>query len=203
MNQFANFDAGGNSGPLLLWSVQGTDGVPAESFYINEDSTKTPFAGFEKGVVMDVDSIRTGWQVWEGDIPKWTWNPSVSQMLPRPGDEHKKGWEVNCAIGGGKTVLWSQSGAASWGALTGLAPAFAEQPAGKCALVKISGIRHERFNKGGKTAIPVLDVVKWVDRPDCLKSGFQAFRDEPAQTAQPAKPAVQPAPEPVDEEMDF
>lgn len=201
MNQFASFDTGGSSGPLILWSVQGTDGVPAESFYIRDENGKTEFDGFAKGVVIDVDTLKTGWQTWEGEVPKWTWNPSVAQMMPRPSDEHKKGWEANCAIGGGETALISQAGAAMWGALVGLVPALQQQPQGKLPLVKMTGIRHEKYNKGGKTAIPVLEVVKWVDRPDCLKSGFAAFSSEPKA---PAKPA--PAPEPAmadDDDLEF
>lgn len=194
MNQFSNFDTGGSSGPLLLWSVQGTDGVPPQSFYIKDENGKTAFSGADQGIVMDVDRLKTGWQVWEGDVPKWTWNPSVSQFAPKPSDDHKKGFEVRCAIGGGKTATWSQAGAGAWEALVGLVPALAEQPTGKLPLVRKVSVREERYSKGGKTAIPVLEVIKWVDRPDCLKEGVQAGID--TGDAQPAQQQAEPAPQP-------
>ena len=47
--------------------------------------------------------------------------------------------------------------------------------------------------KRGSTVVPVLEIIQWVDRPDCLKEGAAAgIATEPA----PA-PAPQPAPAPA------
>lgn len=187
----------GADGPFLSWSARGTlDGaVPPKAFFLRDGATKTPFAGFETGVVLDIDSLKTGWQMSEGTpgvAPTWKWNPSPSQMLPAPGEDYKRGFSVRCAIGGGKTATWEQSGAAVWNALIGLAPALQQRPApDHLPVVKITGTKALQF-KRGSTIEPVLEVVKWVPRPDSLKEGVTiAANPEPrhAPYVEPAKPA--------------
>jgi hypothetical protein len=40
-------------------------------------------------------------------------------------------------------------------------------------LVKLVDARAMQF-KRGSTVVPILQIVKWVDRPDCLKEGAVA-----------------------------
>lgn len=194
----------GSEGPWIAWSARGTmDGaVPAKSFYLRDEAGKTPFGGFDKGVVLDIEKMKTGWQRSEGMAgvaPEWKWNPSVAQMAAQPGDDFKKGFSIPCAIGGGKTATWEQAGAAAWNAFVGIVPALQQGPGnGSLPLVKITGTKVQQF-KRGSTVEPILEVIKWVPRPDCLKEGT-AIATEPAPAAQPA-PA--PAPTAVDEEIGF
>ena len=75
-----------------------------------------------------------------------------------------------------------------WQALADLAPKLSEG-GGKLPLVRMSDAKALQFKKGS-TIVPVLEVVKWVDRPDCLKEGAAAgIAMEPAPIAKPA-PAV-------------
>ena len=197
-----NFDTGnsGSDGPWISWSARGTqDGtVPPKSFYLRDESGKATFEGFSGGgVVLDIEKMRTGWQRSDGVIgqaPDWKWNPSVSQMQPQPGDDYKKGFSIPCAIGGGKTASWEQAGAAAWNAFVGLVPALQQQPkADMLPLVKLTGTKLQQF-KRGSTVEPILEVVKWVPRPDCLKEGAAAgVATEPAPAPQPA-PQAAPAP---------
>jgi len=177
-----NIDTGaqGSEGPWLQWSARGTqDGsVPPKTFYIRDESGKTAFEGFAgNGVVLDIEKMKTGWQRSDGVIgqaPDWKWNPSVSQMQPQPGDDYKKGFSIPCAIGGGKTASWEQAGAAAWNAFVGLVPALQQQPQpNMLPLVRITGTKLQQF-KRGSTVEPILEVVKWVPRPDCLKEGVAA-----------------------------
>ena len=48
-------------------------------------------------------------------------------------------------------------------------------------LVKMTEAKELKFTKGS-TCYPVLEVIKWVDKPDCLKDGAAAgiALDEPA-----------------------
>jgi hypothetical protein len=63
-------------------------------------------------------------------------------------------------------------------------------------LVKMIEAKELKFTKGS-TCYPVFEVVKWVDKPDCLKEGAAAgIADEPA-------PAPQAAPAAVEEDMEF
>lgn len=187
MNAFATFDAGATSqGPWLNWGAQ------KEKFTLRDSNGTADFFGFQdKGVVLDIDNMQTGWCYTSGlpgQAPQWQMNPSLAQFLPKPGEEYKKGFKVRCAIGGGQTASWDQAGAGAWNAFVALVPALQQQPAGKLPLVRLTGTKSVKFQRGGTTE-PVLEVIQWVDRPDCLKEGAAAgIAVEPAKPA----PAVQP-----------
>jgi len=191
----ANFNmdqgAGGGEGPWLAWSAKGTDDgkVDPRNFYIREGDGKTQFDGFKSGVVLDIANMKTGWQKGEGAkgvAPEWKWNPSISQMAAKPGDDYKKGFSIRCAVGGGKTANWEQAAVGSWNAFTALIPALQAGPGdGSLPLVRMTGHKMEQFAKGS-TATPVLEVVKWVPRPDCLKEGFTVAQED-------SKPAAEQA----------
>ena len=192
-----SFDTGGggSEGPWIAWSARGTlDGtIPPKSFYLREGSDKTLFTGFsDNGVVLDIHAMKTGWQRSEGvagQAPDWRWNDTVAAFKPQPGDDFKKGFSIPCAIGMGNTASWEQAGAAVWNAFVALVPALQQAPAGDVLpLVKLTGAKLEQY-KRGSTVIPVLEVVQWVPRPDCLKPDAARIATEPA----PAAPAAAPA----------
>lgn len=188
----------GSQGPWIAWSARGTlDGtIEAKSFYLRDENGKTPCAAFDSGVVMDIYAMKTGWQKSEGVVgqaPDWKWNPTVSQMMQQPGEDYKKGFSIPCAIGGGKTATWEQAGAAAWNAFTNLVPGLQQAPEGKLPVVKLTGTKVQQF-KRGSTVEPILEIVKWVDRPDCLKEGVQAGVDTGEQKPEPQQAA--PAPQP-------
>jgi len=187
----------GSQGPWIAWSARGTlDGsIEPKTFYLRDENGKTPSQAFNSGVVMDIYAMKTGWQKSEGiagQAPDWKWNASVSQMQPQPGDDYKKGFSIPCAIGGGQTATWEQAGAAAWNAFANLVPSLQEAPEGKLPVVKLTGTKVQQF-KRGSTVEPVLEVIKWVDRPDCLKEGAQAGID--TGDAQPAQQQAAPAPQ--------
>ena len=200
-------DLGNNGGDginvFLGWSARGTqDGsIRARQFYLREGSSKDEYAEAQtKGFVIDLDSLKTGWQKSEGMAgvaPEWKWNPSVNQMMQKPGDDYKKGFSVKCAIGGGKVAMWEQAGAGVWSALADLAPLLKDQPAsGQMPLIKMTEAKELKFTKGS-TCYPIFEIVKWVDKPDCLKEGAAAgIATEPA-------PAPAPAPAAADDDMEF
>lgn len=199
MNAFSNFDTGGSGseGPWLQWSARGTqDGaVPPKSFFIRDENTKTAFTGFaENGVILDIENMQTGWCYSSGAVgeaPTWKMNPDLSNFMPQPGDDYKKGFKMRVATGGGNTASWDQSGAGAWNAFVALVPELAKQPApGKLPLVKMVDVKHEQY-KRGSTQIPVLQIVNWVDRPDCLKEGVAAgVAVEPQQQTEQAVQAA-------------
>lgn len=202
MNAFANFDTGGggSEGPWLQWSARGTqDGaIPPKSFLIRDENGKTAFNGFtENGVVLDIENMQTGWCYSSGAVgeaPTWKMNPDLSNFMPSPGEDYKKGFKMRVATGGGSTASWDQSGAAVWNAFVALVPELAKQPApGKLPLVKMTDVKLEQF-KRGSTQTPVLSIMQWVDRPDCLKEGVAAgVATEPAPAAAPAADTSLPA----------
>ena len=202
MNAFSNFDtggSGGSEGPWLQWSARGTqDGeIPAKSFLIRDQDGKKKFDGFDAGIVLDISTMKTGWcysSGAQGEAPDWKMNASLSQFMPDPstdGRDYKKGFKIRCAIGGGKTASWDQAGASVWNAFVAIVPALQQQPSpDMLPLVRCTGAKFEQF-KRGSTNTPILEVVKWVPRPDCLKEGAAAgIATEP-------KPAAQAAPAPA------
>lgn len=212
MNAFSNFDAGGgggSEGPWLQWSARGTqDGlIPAKSFLIRDADGKSLFQGFSAGgVILDINTMKTGWCFSDGvagQAPDWKMNASLSSFAPDPstdGRDYKKGFKIRCAIGGGKTASWDQAGASVWNAFVALVPALQQQPSpDMLPLVRMTGSKFEQF-KRGSTNTPVLEVVKWVAIPDCLKQGVAAgVATEPV--PQPAAQAVQQASVPADAEF--
>lgn len=200
-----NLDTGsqGSEGPWLAWSARGTqDGaIPPKTFMLRDENGKSPFAAFDRGVVFDIHNMKTGWQRSDGVVgqaPDWKWNASVSDMMPQPGDDYKKGFSIPCAISKTETATWEQAGAAVWGALVRLAPELSKGPEGNLPVVKLTGTELKQF-KRGSTVEPVLVIEKWVDRPDALKAGVAAgIADEPT----PQKKAVS-EPEPAMEDDAF
>lgn len=200
MNQFASFDTGGggSEGPWLGWSARGAqDGsVPPKSFFLRDKDGRAPF-DMSKGIVLDIHNMKTGWCYSSGiagQAPDYKWNPSVTQFMQKPGDDYKKALQIRCAIGGGNTATWEDSGAGAWNGFAALVPHLAQGPDGQLPLVRMSGSKDEKYARGG-TTIPTLEIVKWVPRPDCLKEGAAAgIATDPAPA--PA-PAPQKAPEPV------
>lgn len=198
MNAFANFDAGssGSQGPWISWKAQ------KEKFTIRDSLGSRDFEGFDTGVVMDIDTMQTGWcysSGLPGQAPQWQMNPNLSQFAARPGDEYTKGFKIRCAIGGGETAAWDQAGAGAWNAFVALVPALAQQPSpGMLPLVRKTGTKSVKFTKGSTTE-PVLEVVKWVPRPECLKEGAAAgiaTDPAPAPQAAPVQQVAQSTPVP-------
>ncbi len=205
MNAFTNFDtggSGGSEGPWVQWSARGTlDGaVAAKSFLIRDQDGKKKFDGFDTGVVLDITTMKTGWcysSGAQGEAPDWKMNASLAQFAPDPssGDrDYKKGFKIRCAIGGGKTASWDQAGASVWNAFVALVPELQKQPSpDMLPLVRCTGAKFEQF-KRGSTNTPILEVVKWVPRPDCLKEGAAAgIATDPAPAAPAPAPAAQAA----------
>lgn len=198
----------GSDGPWIAWSARGTqDGaIPAKSFLLRDKDGKHHFPGFEKGVVLDIVKMKTGWQRSDGvagQAPEWKWNASISRMEAQPGDDYKKGFSIPCAIGGGKTASWEQAGAAVWNAFTALVPALQQGPGdGSLPLVRMTGTKFEQFARGS-TNTPILEVIKWVPRPDCLKEGFAAATDPTPEPAPAPKPQPVPAATADDDDLPF
>lgn len=191
----------GSTGPWLVWAAQETkDGkIPGRTFYVREgtgeNAVKTPLPSIkEGGVVLDIHALKTGWQYGtgvKGQAPQWKFGESPAKLPERPGEDWKKGFSMPVAVGGGKVADWEQSGAAAWNCLVALIPAINAGPAGdpsKLPLVRFVGSTFEQFDRGS-THTPQLEIVEWVDRPGCLKPGFDAGGAAPAPEAAAAPPA--------------
>lgn len=205
-------DTGGARGPFLNYKQRAGQGMPDGSWYLRskdgEDWHYTDLTdAFRQGFVFDVfathdgqlgGSLKIGFIKFnEGAAPERSWWSSPLQKEDRP-DESKNAqggflWQnnvaVRVAIGGGEDAQLEVSG---WGGYKGimggielLNNGFADN-IGKSPLVAYTGFRVE--GSGSKRLhVPEFKVVKWVDRPDCLKSDAPSIDTGTAEQAAAAQ----------------
>lgn len=207
---------GGSLGPWMNWTSNGSamKGFPPKSWVLrgkddNDEKFEKVIPAFENGCVMDLDSLQLGWMKdgAQRQAPEKRWNPSVSQATPRP-DESKKpsggyAWSaalsIRCAIGNGDAATWEQASFGAYDAFSKLAKQIEAEWQAKSnngallPLVKQTGVESQQL-KSGTSNKPVLTIVEWVPRPDCLKVDAPAITTQPAQQEQ-ARAVQQSAPE--------
>ena len=208
-------DTGGSLGPWLSWTSNGSamKGFQPMKWILrdkddNGNKSESMVPAFETGCVMDLDSLKLGWEKdgATGQAPERRWNPSIAQSTPRPDDSKKPSgafaWSraltVRLAIGGGKAATWEQGSFGAYRAFEKLATQIQTQHPGdnRLPLIKQTGVEQVGL-KSGSTNVPILEVVDWVQRPDCLKEDASKI-DTGADTAPaaPAPAAAAPAPAP-------
>jgi len=201
----------GSQGPWVSWTSNGSamKGFKPSTWVLRDKDAdghkiEEMVPAFENGCVMDIDSLKLGWEKdgAQGTAPERRWNPSISQATPRP-DESKKpsgayAWSralsVRLAIGGGKAATWEQGSFGAYRAFENLATQIqAQYPGdGTLPLVKQTGVQSTRLPSGNAN-IPMLEIVKWVPRPDCLKADAPQIDTGPSSIyQQPPAPAPQP-----------
>ena len=208
---------GGSQGPWISWTSNGSaeKGFPPRSWVLRDkdehgNKSETVVPAFVNGCVIDLDTLKLGWEKdgAKGQAPERRWNPSVSQSTPRP-DESKKlsgayAWSkalsVRCAIGGGKSATWEQGSFAAYEAFARLSKqimaewATHSQNGALLPVVQMTGTEKRELSNGS-TNLPVLTIIKWVPRPDCLKSAPPVIATEAAPAPQPVQQqAAAPAP---------
>lgn len=206
-------------GPFMSWTSNGSamKGFKPKSWVLrgkddNGDKSEYVVPAFENGCVMDLDSLQLGWMKdgATGQAPEKRWNPSIAHATQRP-DESKKqsgayAWSaalsVRCAIGGGQAATWEQAAFGAYDAFSKLSKQIAAEWSAKSdngrllPLVKQTGVDTQVL-KSGASNKPVLAVVEWVPRPDCLKDDAPVIATAspaPTQTATPAVAAASAAP---------
>lgn len=208
---------GTSQGPWITWSSNGSamKGIPHSAWVLrgkdeHGNKSETAVPAFVNGCVMDLDSLKLGWEKdgAKGMAPERKWNPSVSQSTQRP-DESKKqsgafAWSralsVRLAIGGGQAATWEQGSFAAYEAFTKLAAQIQaewgthSQNGALLPLVQQTGVE-KRDLPNGAANIPTLTITKWVPRPDCLKADAPVIATAPApqaatMTPPPAAPAA-------------
>lgn len=203
---------GGSTGPWMAWSSNGSaiKEIKAKSWVLRgKDEYGTKFEknvpAFEAGVVMDLDTLKLGWEREGIDRPERRWNPSLAQAMPRPSDEKKpqggyvwtNALSVRVALGKGETATWEQGQWAAYEGFSRLAKQINDQIGSnpnKLPMVKQSGVETIKLGNGAAN-VPILEIVKWVDRPDSLKDDAPQI----ATAAPDPAPAPTPAPAPAAE----
>lgn len=181
---------GGEQGPWISWHArEKLDGsIGSRSFSLRDPDGQTDItAKFQKGVMFDLDSLKTGWcfsNGTPGQAPEWVWNDAYSKMGAQPAargeDRWKKGFSIRVALTKDKSATWSQAGQGAWMGIANLLKAVqADGGDGETVVAKFAGVDEVKFAKGG-TSAPKFEVVKWAARPECLEA------KEPEPTPEPA-----------------
>lgn len=178
---FFEIDTGssGASGPFLSWQArESVDGqVPGRNFVLRQQGEKIIVTdAFKKGVVFDLNSLKTGWCFSTGaagQAPQWKWNASLAKYEPSPGDGWKKGLSVRIALDKETAATLEQSSAAVMsmlgeiGNLVRSAEAQSNLKAGKLPVIVLESVE-KVDSKLGTTFVPRVAIKTWVDRPDVL-----------------------------------
>lgn len=210
---------GGSQGPWMSWTSNGSaqKGFAPKSWVLrgkdeNGEKFENVVTAFANGCVLDLDTLQLGWMRdgAQGQAPEKKWNPTISQATQRP-DESKKpsgafAWSaalsIRCAIGGGDAATWEQASFGAYDAFSKLAKQISAEWGEKSQngrllpLVKQTGVETQQL-KSGSSNKPVLTVVDWVERPDCLKADAPAIATGASATPAPAAPALSPEPAPT------
>lgn len=176
---FNDKESGSTIDGFLSWTARGTqDGaVPPASFYVNDNGEKQPLAAMKKeGVVIDIYNMKTGWSFFDGSATQWQWNDTLTNWQAQPGEDWKKGLQID-VLAGESVYLWRQAGVAVTEGFKRLAEQFAGKATGKLPKIKLKGTDIMKF-KVGQTSVPLFEIVDWVERPLPLDSKGETTTDE-------------------------
>jgi len=202
--------SGLSQGPWMTWSSNGSamKGIPHSAWVLrgkdgSGQKSETTIPAFVNGCVLDLDTLKLGWERdgAKGMAPERKWNASLGTFAPRPDDSKKmsgafawtRALSVRCAIGGGQAATWEQGSFAAFEGFNRLKGqilaewAANSQNGALLPMVQQTGV--ERMDlPNGAANIPLLSVVGWVARPDCLKADAPVIASAPP----PATPAYVP-----------
>jgi hypothetical protein len=204
-------ETGGSKGPWMSWTSNGSamKGFAPKSWVLrgkdgHDQKFEKVVPAFANGCVLDLDSLQLGWMKdgATGQAPEKRWNPSISQATPRPDDSKKPSgayaWSaalsVRCAIGGGEAATWEQASFGAYDAFSKLSKQIQAEWQEKSQngkllpLIKQTGVETQSL-QSGNTNKPVLTIVEWVERPDCLKDDAPTIQTEVAKAQEAIKPA--------------
>lgn len=173
--------SGGSEGPWISWQArESLDGSRAgRKFYIRGQDGTAEFAHMERGVVFDIEAMKTGWCFstgQKGTAPEWLWNATLGKFAPMPPDRGvagarwQRGFSIPIAFGPNPTdtAIWEQAQGGAWAAFSDFAGLLRGAQPGKLPVVRMNGVKKIDSAKG-TTSAPILEVVKWVDRPANLQ----------------------------------
>ena len=170
--------------------------MPSANAWLN--SNKEEFT--PKKMVVDTDSLQTGWMHLGEGVRDWQPDVSIGKKGPQPSADHKRGFSIKFYNKEMGVAEWSANGTGPNKGLEQLWKAIeAGQPAnaGKYPVIEYAGSTLEKIGKG-TTRIPNFNVVSWIDRPagmDAVDDGTQSFdSDGKIRTGAPAAPAPKAAP---------
>lgn len=213
---FATNQTEGSQGPWMTWSSNGSaaKGFAPKSWVMrgkdaNDNKFEQVFEGFANPCVFDLDSLKLGWEKdgMQGQAPDRRYSSHYSVELPRPDESKKQNgaytWsnclQVRVATSQTQAVTWEQGSFGAYQAFVKLSRLIEtqwtehSQNGALLPVVQMTGVE-ERSLSSGSTNIPILEIVKWVPRPDILKDDAPKIATPTAQASAPNPAPVQTPP---------
>ncbi|MFA7441678.1 MAG: hypothetical protein WCZ66_12050 [Sphingomonadaceae bacterium] len=198
----ANPNSGGEGG----FKVYVKYNAKAGRWYTKKDEKDAPeFEVTNMTAIFDMDNIKTGWFLFAaGTAPAKTFDPSLTEAAPKPGDGFKRGFEID--LFSEKNLLGVREFASTAGVVIEAMNALhdhwlsdkASHP-GKLPVVKCVGVIPVT-GAHGTNYQPQLEIVSWADRPAELNGAAkpasapaEESKAPPAHTPPPAAKAPEPA----------
>ena len=191
MNAFSNFDTGGGSeGPWLqMVRAERRDGeIPAKSFLIRDSDGKTKFDGLPETASFSTSkpcrpdgAIRAA----PPERRRLAHEQVGCAFRAGPGDEFSAASRCAAPSAAARRHPGIRPGPPRGTRSGSRSGAAATACAGQASSGQDDGTRAQQF-KRGSTVEPVLEVIDWVDRPDCLRTA-------PLPASIPARSKARPA----------
>jgi hypothetical protein len=162
-----------------------------------------------ESMVMDLDSVRTGWLLLAVGQRDWVEDAQVGVKGKQPSPDYKYGFSVKLFSKPTGVVEWCANGVGvtkGFQAIYNACDKAADANPGKVPVIKYEGATSLKIG-AGNTAIPNFSLKNWINRPAALDADpadadFEepALAPAPVPVRQAAKP--KPAPAPVKQQQD-
>jgi hypothetical protein len=174
--------------------------APQANAWTNRDGEEIQL----KKVVMDLDSVQTGWLLIAAGMRDWQPDELLGAKSQSPGEGYKRGFVVTLYSKELGLVDWSAN---AYGPCKGFEKIYSEVAKaagisdGKLPVIEYVNSTAEKVGKGN-TRVPNFKLVSWVARPAGMNpDGGDKFEPEPAPA--PVRKAAKPAPAPAMDDDEF
>jgi hypothetical protein len=174
--------------------------APQANAWTNRDSEEIQL----KKVVMDLDSVQTGWLMIGAGVRDWQPDEVLGAKSQSPGEGYKRGFVCTMFSREMGLVDWSAN---AYGPCKGFTKIYeecfkaADANPGKLPVIEYVNSTPEKVGKGN-TRVPNFKLVSWVARPAGMNAdGGDEFEPEPEPA--PVRKASKPAPAPVMDDEEF
>jgi hypothetical protein len=175
--------------------------APQANAWTNRDGEEIQL----KKVVMDLDSVQTGWLMIGAGVRDWQPDETLGAKSQSPGEGYKRGFQVTLYSKELSLVDWSAN---SYGVCKGFEKIYNEcekaagDNVGKLPVIEYVNSTAEKVGKGN-TRVPNFKLVSWVARPAGMiaEDGLEHWA-EPEPAPVPVRKA-KPAPAPVMDDEEF
>lgn len=174
--------------------------APQANAWTNRDGDEIQL----KKVVMDLDSVQTGWLMIGAGVRDWQPDEVLGAKSQSPGEGYKRGFVVTLYSKELGLVDWSAN---AYGPCKGFEKIYidadkaAGDNGGKLPVIEYVNSTAEKVGKGN-TRVPNFKLAGWVARPAGMNADAgDEFEPEPAPA--PVRKASKPAPAPVMDDEEF